>query len=133
MNAKQAHKKVKEKSVNYWKQAAWKPFSEFIRRRSNGICFTCGFKTEWKNLQGSHYIPRSLSGSLFFDETNVQACCLRCNLFLLGNLDEFNRKLVDKYGPEIIEKLRAKKKEIKQWTVPELKALKEHYEKLNRG
>lgn len=130
-------KKKKEKSITWWKKATWKPFSEYIRRRSVpvgqvlGKCFTCDYRTNWKKLQGSHYIPRSLSGNLFFDEINVQAGCLRCNMFLLGNLDEFNKRLVQQYGAGIIEELRRKKNIIKQWTRPELKSLKEKYEKLN--
>ena len=139
MKTKAVYKKLKKESVSAWKKKTWKPFSEFIRRRSVpegevlGECFTCGYRTEWKKLQGAHYIPRSLSGSLYFDPVNVQSCCLRCNMFLLGNLDAFNQKLVEKYGPGIIEELRKKKKEVKQWSVLELQSLEAHYKKLNEN
>ena len=33
--AKQAFKKVKEKSISWWKKAVWKVFSRWIRNRDN--------------------------------------------------------------------------------------------------
>ena len=126
--SKKAFKKVKKKSVSWWKKKAWKVFSEFIRRRSGGVCYTCGYKTEWKNLQGSHYIPKSLSQNLLFNEINVQACCVRCNMWLLGNLDEFNRRLVLDYGQAEVDRLRLAKNVSKSWSIQELQNLIKKYE-----
>lgn len=126
-------KKPKPKSLSWWKAWAWKYFSEYIRRRSGGVCFTCGYRAHWKKLQGAHYIPRSLSGFLFFDEVNVQACCTRCNMWLLGNTDEFNRRIIDLYGPEEIERLRRDKGKVKQWNIKELEALGGLYKEKLQG
>ncbi len=98
------------------KRKAWKIFSAFIRKRSGGICYTCGAKKDWKELQASHYINKSLSNKLYFDPVNVQACCYRCNIWLLGNLDAFNEHLIKDYGHQEIERLRKDKREYFQFT-----------------
>lgn len=104
-------------------------FSKFIRQRDAGICFTCGIKKEQKYQQNGHYISRQ-HNSTRYDEQNCHCQCVRCNIMLNGNMDEYALRLIRKYGAGILKKLNKKKKEKKQFKENELKNLIEHYNKL---
>jgi len=109
-----------------------KVFSEYIRKRDSGICYTCGNVKEWKYQDAGHYISRSY-GSTRFDERNVHAQCKSCNVFKGGNMDEYALKLVKQYGPKILKELNKKKWQIKHFEVGELQDLIEKYkEKIKR-
>lgn len=92
------------KKLSSYKKKAWKVFSEFIRRRDKGRCFTCGKKLSWKEMDAGHYIPASVCGLyLYFDERNVNCQCTACNRFRHGNLTQYALKLQKKYGKDILE------------------------------
>lgn len=85
---------------------AWKHFSEYIRKK-RPICFTCGVKKHWKELQAGHYIHtnRLQHWLLDFDERNVNSQCKRCNNYLSGNTTEYAYRLIRLYGPDVLEEL----------------------------
>lgn len=118
---------MKNPTISQLKKKAWKVFSLWIRTRSP-VCFTCGFRADPKGLQAGHYIPKSIANSLYFSEINVQTQCMRCNLWLLGNSDEFGLRLQKKYGEDVLEKLRTEKRKLKQWDRKELEFLIKKYE-----
>ena len=96
----------KAKSISQLKKILDKYFSIYIRQRDNGICFTCGSKKEWKYQQCGHFISRSHNATRY-DETNSHCQDARCNIFLYGNLLEYRRRIIKKYGKgydEILEK-----------------------------
>lgn len=96
--------RLKGKSVQQLKKIADKVVSEYIRRRDQGICFTCGNKKEWKYQQAGHYVSR-VYGNLRYYEPNLNAQCYSCNVMRRGNMDEYAIRLQEKYGPKILEKL----------------------------
>ena len=104
-------------------------FSKFIRQRDWGRCFTCNNQKDPKYQQCGHYIPRQYN-STRYDEQNCNCQCVRCNVMLNGNMDEYALKLKLKYGDGILEKLNKKKWQTKQFTVKELEQMIEHYQKL---
>ena len=113
------------------KTKAWKAISEYIRRRDQGICFTCGKKDDWKNTDCGHYIPKTAGLSIYFLEKNLATQCTGCNRFRHGNLAAYAIALRQKYGPDILEELDAERRKIKKYTVSEYQALiKEYEEKL---
>lgn len=118
----------KPKSVRQLKKLADKVFSQYIRQRDAGICFTCGIRKEPKYQQCGHYVPRQ-HNSTRYDETNNHCQCMRCNVFLRGNMDEYAIRLKRKYGSKILEELNKKKHQIKQFKVDELEKLIEKYSK----
>lgn len=124
--AKKAFKKVKQKSISNVKRLADKTFSEYIRRRDDGQCFTCSAKRPWKQMQNGHYVSR-MYNSLRFDEVNCNTQCPACNVFKHGNMDEYALKLKGRHGDGILESLNARKREVKQWKVHELYELIETY------
>lgn len=100
----------KKKRRGSFKDKAWTVFSKFIRQREineHGLttCFTCGAVNEWHQFHAGHYIPKSISLSLRFDERNVNIQCAGCNTFKHGNLTQYALALKRKYGENILEDL----------------------------
>ncbi|MEK7578146.1 MAG: recombination protein NinG [Patescibacteria group bacterium] len=110
----------------------WSLFSEYVRKKSKGICFTCGIKGHYKSLDAGHYCH----GRLDFDELNIQAQCTRCNRYLHGNLGIYAEKLIAKYGEAAIKDLRIRAAKVKKWEIEELQEKINYYqsaiEKLNK-
>lgn len=94
------------KNLSTLKKSTWKVFSEYIRRRDKGICFTCGKKDDWKKTDAGHYIPGSVCGLyLYFSEINVNCQCTACNRFRHGNLSQYALALERKHGKGILQQL----------------------------
>lgn len=101
---------MKNKSLPTLNKKLWKIFSEYIRRKdadSSGYnkCFSCGSVKHYKELDSGHYIPKSVSLHLRFDERNVHPQCTACNRFRHGNLTEYAIALQEEYGQEILKTL----------------------------
>jgi len=57
-------------------------------------------------MQAGHCIPRGSCGLfLYFDETNVQCQCFRCNINLGGNGAVFIERIRVEYGSDAVETL----------------------------
>jgi 5-methylcytosine-specific restriction endonuclease McrA len=56
-------------------------------------------------MNAGHFIPKSVSLVLRWNEQNVNGQCVRCNLAEQGNQLAYSRGLAKKYGPEVVEKL----------------------------
>ena len=119
--------KKRKKTISQLKKEVWKVFSKWIRERDNYTCFTCGKIGKESFMHGGHYISRKHNATMF-DEKNVNAQCMNCNLWGYGNMGVYTLKLQAKYGEGIIKKLTEKSKIIKQFTEKELLELKEIYE-----
>ncbi len=116
-------KKIKHKSTKALHKKAWKLFSEFIRKSSGGICFTCGVHKDYRDLDASHYIHNKLD----FDVINIHACCTRCNRFLHGNLGVYAERLIAEYGEEAVAELRERSREEYKFTFIELEELIDNF------
>lgn len=93
---------MKKSSIKGLKGKIWKVFSEYVRRRDKGICFTCGVKKDWKEMHASHLFHNKLD----FHPRNIHACCPRCNTFLHGNLGEYTARFIKKYGLDQYDELK---------------------------
>jgi hypothetical protein len=81
---------------------AQETFNRFIRERDqNNGCISCGGQVE----QAGHYFSQGHHSALRFNETNTNGQCVRCNCFLHGNLINYRKGLIQKYGIEIVEQL----------------------------
>lgn len=110
-------KKVRHKSLKALRKEAWQLISEYVRRSELGICFTCGTKGNWKDMDCGHYIHKNC---LDFTIINLHCQCTRCNRFLHGNLGVYAEKMMRLYGQPIISALREKSKNIKKFSIEEL-------------
>lgn len=123
-----ANRKIKKPTVTQLKKKLDKVFSDYIRQRDGGRCYTCGSTQEWKYQQNGHFISRGKM-STRYDEQNCHCQCVSCNVFKNGNYPEYAAKLQDQYGDGIIKELNARGRAIKQFTVKELTELIEKYQK----
>lgn len=114
--------KRKIKSISQLKKEADRIFSLWIRARDKQ-CVTCLSKD---NLQCGHYISRSIN-ILRYDERNCNAQCVRCNVFLKGNMPQYSYYMILKYGRGIIKKLLKEKQKLHQFKRAELEAIIEKY------
>lgn len=86
---------------------AQRAFNAFIRERDRNLgCISCpmpaGYLGQW---HASHYRSTAAAPELRFDELNVHKSCAQCNTFKSGNLVEYRLKLLNRIGPEAVEKL----------------------------
>ena len=125
--ARLAHQTAKKKT--------WTEFSKYIRTRDclqstgrsyYGKCFTCGRITEFAYLHAGHFIS-GRNGSILFDERGCHAQCAYCNTGLDGNKKAYEKKMMNLYGRETIDKLQIQAKQIKKYTINELEELASYY------
>lgn len=101
---------LRKKRKGTSKHKAWAVFSKYIRQRDadeNGMaaCISCGTVKHYSEGDCGHYIPKSVSLALRFDERNNNFQCVGCNQFRHGNLTQYALALKRKYGENILEEL----------------------------
>lgn len=125
-------KKKKQRSVKTLKRELDDIFSIYIRRRDKGVCYTCGVKRDWKDMDAGHYIKRQ-HNELRFDERNVHCQCRKCNRFEGGMMDEYAINLQMQYNVRILAEFNRKKHKIKQFKVGELEEMIKRYKRKTNG
>lgn len=73
-------------------------------RDKNEPCISCG-RHHQGQYHGGHYRSRGSAAHLALDPRNVHKQCAPCNLHLHGNLIEFRRGLIDRYGVAFVLEL----------------------------
>lgn len=126
-------RKKSRTSIAKLKDKLWNLFSLYIRNRDGWTCITCGTVSEQGTgkMQAGHYVPKGLSENLRFDERNVWAQCVHCNMWRHGNLSIYAIKIRERLGPGILEELDRDRKIVRQWTEEELQNLINHYQNEN--
>lgn len=100
-------------STKTLKKKLWTLTSQYIRRKYSDphtemcTCVTCGTVKHWKELQAGHFVPKAKGLSVYFVEENIHPQCVSCNVFNSGNLIEYTRYMIDMYGIEKVDELRA--------------------------
>ena len=106
------------------KKRAWKACAKYIKLRdaiedfpiTNDLdlvrCRTCGkwMKTNSREAQACHFIGRGIGGGsgVYFDERNIHIGCYQCNCFKQGAPIEYEKFMLEKYGPDVLEELKIK-------------------------
>ena len=92
-------------------------------------CISCGCThARWN---AGHYRSRGSAVHLSIEPTNVHKQCVRCNLELHGNLIEYRKGLVARYGAEYVEAIEADER-ARHYTPDEFTAMKLDYRVKNR-
>jgi hypothetical protein len=106
-------------------------FSEYVRKRDFGLgCISCGVFHGSGAYQAGHYVSR-VHLSTRWDERNVNAQCMPCNVWRRGNAAEYTLGLIRKYGPNVIQELVDKKHKTVKYSRDNLESLiVEYREKL---
>lgn len=115
--ADKAHKQRKREfyadDVQTRREAAVLWFNRFIRLRDQDLpCISCGTTKPDIQYHAGHFKTTHVT-SLRFDEQNVNKQCSRCNNYLSGNLAEYRKGLVAKYGQEVLDRLEGPQPTIK--------------------
>lgn len=81
---------------------AQKVFNAYIRERDKEFgCISCNGEVQ----QAGHYFSQGKHSALRYDELNVNGQCVRCNMYLSGNLIQYRYGLVQKYGEDKVMEL----------------------------
>jgi hypothetical protein len=92
-------------------------------------CISCG-KVEMLNKSNvSHYISRRYL-STRWDLHNIHLSCVYCNKYLSGNLIEYRKTLVQKYGLQEVERLEMIYKMSTHYSTFDLEMLLQNFEAL---
>jgi len=105
-------KAVKEslKTASDYVKEAQTAFNAYIRIRDrNKSCISCG-TAQGETVQGGkfdagHYRSRGSAGHLRYHLLNCHSQCVKCNRYLSGNVVEYRKGLIEKVGPERVERL----------------------------
>jgi hypothetical protein len=104
--AEKAVLKDKLKTLSQYEADAKKSFQKWVRMRDKDLpCISCGNlnTTDWA---GGHFYSAGMYSGLMFDERNChKQCNSHCNKFLSGNLLEYRKGLINRYGNEFVQKL----------------------------
>lgn len=129
-------KKTETNSVKCDKalERLWKWFSIFVRLRDCptnsmgfGKCISCGKIDHYKNMHAGHYLSRRWKPTKFH-EKNVHIQCPFCNTHLKGNVAEYRKNIVEKYGEEsILEIEELSREKYKKPHFAEVEALVTYY------
>ena len=91
------------RSMSELRQRAQKAFNAYIRERDAGEpCIACGrfHEGQW---HAGHYLTTAAHPELRYDPRNCHKSCQPCNLHLSGNLVEYRKGLIRRYGIWIVE------------------------------
>lgn len=70
-------------------------------------CVSCGISIPWKDADCGHFIPKSRGASVRYIEENAHPECHGCNRFNEGHLIGYTQYMINMYGSEMIEHLKA--------------------------
>lgn len=111
-----------------WLNDLQKVFNAFIRERDKGQpCISCG-TTAKVQIDAGHYRAVGSHPELRFEEKNTNSQCRKCNGYWGGNLIEYRKGLIKKYGLEVVEWLEGPH-ESKKLSIPEIKEKITYYKK----
>ena len=100
-----ADRRKRLKTRSDWLREAQTAFNSYIRARDEGKpCISCG-RHHQGQIHAGHYRTTKAASSVRFNTFNVHAQCQPCNTHLSGNVIEYRKSLVKKYGAEIVERI----------------------------
>jgi len=110
-------KRKKLKSIKTLKSKSWKLMSEHVRvsnivGEGFNVCVTCGSVRHYKEMHAGHFIHASKGSFVSYDKRNIHPQCVKCNVYLGGNLIEYTLFIQNHYGPETVDELKQLKNTI---------------------
>lgn len=106
-------------------------FNCFIRDRdfSKG-CISCGSQVQ----QAGHYFSQGHHSAYRFNAMNTNGQCIRCNMYLSGNLIKYRQGLVKRYGTLKVEnfEIMVDINKVRKWTRIELDLIIDLYGKAGK-
>jgi hypothetical protein len=94
------------KTLSQYEGDAKKVFQKYVRMRDKDKpCISCNNlnATDWA---GGHFYSAGMYSGLMFDERNChKQCNSHCNKFLSGNLLEYRKGLIKRFGKDFVDEL----------------------------
>ena len=88
------------RSLGDWKKILQTVFNRFIRMRdAKKGCISCGANLNGKYDAG-HFYSVGAYPNLRYNEDNVHGQCVKCNMYLHGNLANYRNGLIARIGSE---------------------------------
>jgi hypothetical protein len=104
-------------------------FNRYIKLRDIRLpCIACGRHHEGQWHAG-HYLSVGAHPELRFDERNAYRCCQPCNTHLSGNLIEYRKGLILRYGQDLVDWLEGPH-EAKHYTREDLVEIRKKYSEM---
>lgn len=108
-----------KKTIPQLLKLAQKHFNTYIRERDKKdgffICISCNQPKALDQMNAGHYMNMGHHSRTRFDEENCFGQCVRCNLYLSGNLVGYRVGIVNKIGLEKVAALEIRAKEQVKW------------------
>lgn len=119
------------KTLSQYEADAKKSFQKFIRLRDKDLpCISCN-NSNTNDWAGGHYFSAGMYSGLMFDERNChKQCNTYCNKHLSGNLLEYRKGLILRYGMDFVNQLESESNEKRnfKYTKEQLIAKKLQYD-----
>ena len=121
---------MKKQTIASLKKKADASYSQYVRYRDGEFkrgewlveCITCEVEKPLKQMQAGHFVSRRVN-KLRFDELNVNAQCVGCNMYKQGEQYLYAKNLDAKYGDGTADALMAKRHDTHKFTIPELEEI----------
>lgn len=121
---------MKKQTIASLKKKADASYSQYVRYRDGEFkrgewlveCITCGVEKPLKQMQAGHFVSRRVN-KLRFDELNVNAQCVGCNMYKQGEQYLYSKNLDAKYGEGTADALMAKRHDTHKFTILELEEI----------
>lgn len=129
--------KVKpEKSLQKLKQDLDKVFNAWIRKRDtlpdgSFICISCDKRklNNGENMHAGHFHSAGHNEAIRWNKFNVNGQCDRCNYFLHGNFEGYQKGMLKKYGTKVLNDLEIQRHNKSKMFKFEVQHLIEFYKK----
>lgn len=104
---KKKAKKPKLASISKLKKDLWKLVSTYIRERDGIRCISCDRLSRKKGSNhAGHFLPSGNCGALLrYHPNNIHSQCYFCNVNMGGNGAVYYTKMIEKYGPDFVDRL----------------------------
>lgn len=115
-------------SLSKLKNLAQREVNKFVRERDRFEgCISCHMPASYEGpWHAGHYRTTAAAGHLRFDERNIHKQCSQCNEHKSGNLVEYRKRLVEKYGEAAVEALENDNR-VHHWARDELTEIRKTY------
>lgn len=88
------------KGLAHWKKETQKVINKYVRLRDKDKpCISCGkFIHEVSGFDAGHFKSVGANSNLRFNLKNINAQCRYCNSFLSGNIANYERGIIKRFG-----------------------------------
>jgi len=99
--------------------------------RGDMPCISCG--VAYGKFNGGHFLSVAARPDLRYCLSNIWPQCEQCNSSKSGNANLYRISLVGKIGPELVEQMEHGLRGRSDWTIEDLREIREYYREMVKG